>query len=102
MTSVTCEILWLKGLLQCLGISHSSPVSLYYDSQADDPVFYERTKHIEINCHFVRDEIVCHTIATVYTPTSLQLADILTKALGRRSFHFLLAKLSIRNLHAPT
>ena len=55
-----------------------------------------------MDCHFVRDEVVNGNLATAYVPTGHQLADILTKALGKRQFVFLLNKLGIRDLHAPT
>ncbi|XP_074301266.1 uncharacterized protein LOC141632636 [Silene latifolia] len=107
MASATCEILWLKGLLRSLGFEHSRAVTLHCDNTAaihisNNPVFHERTKHIEIDCHFVRDEIVRSTIAPSYVTTSTQLADILKKALGRLQFHRLLGKLGIANPYAPT
>jgi hypothetical protein len=62
MAVVACELKWLKELSSSLGIEHSHPMYLYCDSQfalhiANNPVLYERTKHIEVDCHFVRDEI---------------------------------------------
>ncbi|KAL9225842.1 hypothetical protein vseg_001721 [Gypsophila vaccaria] len=107
MASATCEILWLRGLLHSMGFDHLTPVSLHCDSQAalhiaNNLVCHERTKHIEIDCHFVRNEIVRGTISPSYVPTTYQLADILTKALPRPLFQSLLDKLGISNLHAPT
>ncbi|KAM2568815.1 hypothetical protein TB2_009006 [Malus domestica] len=59
MAATTCELIWLKGLISDLGFSTLSPMSLIYDNQeamhiATNPVFHERTKHIEVDCHFIR------------------------------------------------
>jgi len=107
MAATTCELKWIKGILSSLGILRSKPMSLHCDSQAalhiaKNPIFHERTKHVEVDCHFVRDEILKGNVQTSYVPTHTQLTDIFTKELGKSQFEFLANKLGIQNLHAPT
>ncbi|KAL6565862.1 hypothetical protein OROHE_004917 [Orobanche hederae] len=107
MAAITCELKWLKGLLLSLGVHHSKAIPLFCDSQsalhiARNPVYHERTKHIEVDCHFVRDAITKGLIDPSYVHTKAQLADIFTKALGKREFDILINKLGILNPHAPT
>lgn len=107
MAAITCELKWLKGLLLSLGVHHPKAIKLFCDSQsalhiAKNPIFHERTKHIEVDCHFVRDAITDGLIAPSYVPTFEQLADIFTKALGKKQFDYLLHRLGIMNPHAPT
>lgn len=107
MATTTCELKWLKGILSNLGVIHAKPMHLHCDSQAalhiaKNPVFHERTKHIEVDCHFVRDEVLKGNVRPTYVPTTTQLADIFTKALGKSQFESFLGKLGIQNFHAPT
>jgi len=48
---------------------------------ASNPVFHERTKHIEINCHFVLEKLFSKEICTEFVGSNDQLADLLTKSL---------------------
>lgn len=103
---LTSELLWMKSILISLGISHHQPMKIYCDSKtaihiSNNPVFHERTKHIEINCHFVRDEIQSETVSTHHVSTTQQLADVFTKPLGRHAYKVFHSKLGILDLHAP-
>ena len=107
MAAITCELKWLKGLLLSMGIQHPKANKLFCDSQsalhiARNPVFHERTKHIEVDIHFVRDAVTAGLIDPTYVPTHTQLADIFIKALGKSQFDNLLSKLGIFSPDAPT
>ncbi|CAA7062673.1 unnamed protein product [Microthlaspi erraticum] len=107
MSKAVRELKWLRRILEDLGISHDTLMDLSCDNQAAlyiaaNPVFHERTKHIERECHSVRDAIVEKLIVTNKVTTTEQLADIFTKALGRREFENIMSKLGTCNLHAPT
>ena len=107
MANACLEITWLHYILQDLGVRRTKPTKLFCDNQAAlhiaaNPVFHERTKYIEIDCHIVREKMQSGLISPCYVPTKMQLADIFTKALGRDQFEGLKGKLGVQNIHSPT
>ncbi|CAH9093489.1 unnamed protein product [Cuscuta epithymum] len=107
MAAITAELKWLKGLLLTLGVTHTTAMTLYCDSQsaihiAQNPVFHERTKHIEVDYHYVREALQQGLLTARHVSTHDQLVDIFTKALGKQRFLTLLRKLGVCNPHAPT
>ena len=100
MSQAAAEVTWLVRLLFELGVSHLQPVTLHCNNQsalqiAKNPVFHERTKHIEVDCHFTRDKVLEGLLQLAYIPTKLQLADILTKILPSPQHWELLSKLGL-------
>ena len=78
MSSACSEILWIQVLLSELKVAQSSPTSLHADNNGairitENPIFHERTKHIEVDCHFIRGEYKCDVISLPHVPTELQL-----------------------------
>ena len=107
MATVTSELVWLLALLRTFDLNHTHPASLYCDSKAAlyiaaNPVFHERTKHIEVDCHYIRSKIQAGVIKTFHVPTRHQIADFFTKALGYKQFYFLLSKMNMINIYSSS
>lgn len=99
-----CELLWLKLLLEELGFKENCPMKLYCDNKAaisisHNPVHHDRTKHVEVDRHFIKEKIDNETICLTYVPTSEQAADILTKGLSRIMFEKIIDKLEMINIY---
>ncbi|KAG2722890.1 hypothetical protein I3760_02G147600 [Carya illinoinensis] len=105
LASTTCELQWLVYLLADLNVQHSEAALLYTDSKpaaaiASNPVQHERTKHIQLDCHLVREKLQEGLINIIHIPSKYQIADILTKPLGSLSFHHLIRKMGMINIHS--
>ena len=86
MALATCELIWLKQLLHELRFRKDGQMTLVCDNQAAlhiayNLVFHERTKHIEVDYHFIREKIASRCIITIFVNSSDQLLDIFTKSL---------------------
>lgn len=97
---------WLVRLFDDLNVPISLPVPLQSDSSAaihiaKNPVFHERTKHVEIDCHFVRQQYLAGLISLSHVRSSSQLADLFTKSLAGPLHHSLLHKLGVSS-SSPT
>ena len=100
-----CELLRLKIILDDLKIKWQGPMKLYCDNKstiniAHNPVQHDRTKHVEVNRHFIKEKLESGSICTPYVPTHGQLVDILTKGLTSSSFQKVTSKLGMDNIYS--
>ncbi|CAM8977434.1 unnamed protein product [Rhodiola kirilowii] len=102
MAHTCCELVWIAGVLKDLRIPVCTPIVLHCDNNAANhiarnPVFHERTKHIELDCHLVRQHFASGFISPQFLASSLQPADLFTKALPADVLHRLSVKLGVTN-----
>ncbi|XP_071700544.1 uncharacterized mitochondrial protein AtMg00810-like [Rutidosis leptorrhynchoides] len=102
MALTYCEVTWLVSLHKDLGLQDLGPVKLYCDNQAAlyiaaNLVFHARTKHIEVDCHYVRDQVKDGKVNPCYMNTKSQIADIFTKIVTTDQQAKLLSKLGVLN-----
>ena len=105
LAATTCEIQQITYLLQDLHIQHLQPALLYCDNQvaiqiANNQVFHERTKHIEIECHVAREKLNVSLLKLLPISSSLQAADFFTKPLPAAQFNILFSKLGMKNIYS--
>ncbi|XP_019174221.1 PREDICTED: uncharacterized protein LOC109169783 [Ipomoea nil] len=107
LASTVCEVHWITFLLQDLHAPMQKPATLFCDNKsaiaiAENHVFHERTKHIEIDCHLVREKVSNDLIKLLLVSSSNQIADGFTKPLPIALFKTFTSKLGMHDLHAPT
>lgn len=99
---MVAEICWLRNLMLELGHVPNRASLVYCDNisaiyMSNNPIQHQRTKHIEIDIHFVREKVQRGQIRILHVPSRYQLADIFTKGLPRILFEDFRASLSIRS-----
>lgn len=107
MSSGLCELMWLKMLLTELQLLGSVPLQLYCDNQAavnivHNPVHHDRTKHVEIDRHFIKEKPDVGILQVTYVKSVDQLADVLTKGLNVVSFVKNCSKMGLIDIFAPS
>jgi len=92
ITEAIKEVIWLKAFLSEIA-SLDDPIMVFYDNQnvvhlTNDRMFHERTKHIDIQYHFVRDVVFEDNVLVKKINTEENMTDMLTKPLPIAKFKF--------------
>jgi hypothetical protein len=100
LSITTAELFWIRMLFRELRVSLSIPPVLWCDNigalaLASNPVFHARTKHIEVDYHFVREKVLNRDILIKFINTHDQVADVFTKGLPSARFLVLKVKLMV-------
>ena len=98
------EAVWLSRLLKNVGVKQEEPILIYEDNQgaielSRKPKFHNRTKHIDIAHHFIREKVKDKVIYVKYCETEQMLADIMTKPLSKVLFEKFRNKLGVEEVH---
>lgn len=102
MATTACELKWLSYLFRDFQLELQLPIQLHYDNKAAiaiaaNPINHERTKHIDIDCHIIREHVEKGFIITPHTYSISQLADSLTRAVNHSQLINSLSKFGIVN-----
>jgi hypothetical protein len=105
--TTACQGLWLSRLIGELPSEEPRPPKLLVDNKlaislVKNPVFHERGKHIDLRYHLIRDYVEKGELGVDYVSTVGQLADILTKALGRICFQCLRNRIGMAAISSTT
>jgi hypothetical protein len=100
MAQTTAELTWLTFLLRDLHVPLSSAPTLFCDNLSSlfmtvNPVFHARSKHIEMDYHYVRERVALGLLVTCHVSTRCQIADIFTKAQTHEALDSLRHKLCL-------
>ena len=105
MSVAAQEAIWLRLLLNEIGYKQNDPSLILSDNQstislAKNPVFHQRTKHVEIQAHFIKEKVLDDIIHLEYCPSTVNSANLFTKPLPKAQFNKL--RDSIRLVKLPS
>ena len=96
------EVLWVRKLLSEIGFPTQEASKIMCDNKAiiqisENPVQHDRTKHVEVDRHFIKEKLEANIISLPFVRSENQLADILTKVVNERTLNKCLDKLNFGN-----
>ena len=104
LSGASQEAVWMRRLLADIGFEQRGPSTIFEDNQgaielARNPKFHNRTKHIDVSLHFIREQVNLKAISVKYCPTEDMLADIMTKGLPRVTFQKFRDNLGVKEVN---
>jgi len=106
MTYFTCDLIWVKQILEELGFYEVKQMKMYYDNQVVlhiilNLMFHKKTKHITIDSHFIPENLLSKEIRTDFVKSNYQLTNTITKNTSKgNQIEFIYSKLDVYNLYA--
>ena len=105
--SAICEAIWLRKLLSELFDLQLDATCIYCDNQSfvklsENPMFHDKSNHIEIRYHYIRDMMQRGAVKLLYIATKEQIADVLTKPLARLKFEYFREKLGVLQIEVSS
>ncbi|MGK2912532.1 MAG: reverse transcriptase domain-containing protein [Sphingobium sp.] len=100
VTNASKQAIWLRRLLTALGHPPNGPSKIFVDNKsaldlAYNPEFHDRSKHIDIRHHFIRETLAAGTVSLEWIPTDHMIADVLTKPLASLKFSKFIADMGM-------
>jgi exonuclease I len=101
------EGLWLRRLLLELGLFEDKPIMLYCDNKAainiaNNPIQHDKTKHVEIDRHFIKDKLDEGPVCMPFVEIKEQITDVFTKGLDITNFSNVINKMSMINIYVSS
>ena len=98
------EAVWMRRLLADIGFEQRGPSTIFEDNQGaielvKNPKFHNRTKHIDVSFHFIKEQVNLKAISVKYCPTQDMLADIMTKGLPKIAFQKFRDNLGVKEIN---
>lgn len=108
MTHTTSELVWVDGTLEYPLRAIPKPIPLHRDNKAAhylvhyNPVIHEKTKHLKVDCQYIRNHVEDGFISTVCIRSADQIANIMTKSLYSKQHHTHIHTQTHTHAHAHT
>lgn len=107
MADCVADVLWIMKLLKEMKIPIVDIPTIWCDNTgavalSANPVLHNKSKHFELDLHFIREKVAADLLHVGYVPSFDQVADVLTKAQASTLFYYCRKKLNVESLDAPS